>query len=461
MDIIAKSATLSGTIQVPSSKSHTIRALLFAMLANGQSHIRYPLQSADAFSTVNAIQAFGAMVDTTKSDDWVVIGAGSGLHTPSDVINVGNSGSLLYFLTPIAATLPGYCVFTGDESIRRRPVKHMTEALTQLGCLATTTSDIRNAPPIITKGPIKENSTLTTDGVLSQYISGIMIAATLLHGTTTIHLTNPKETPFLNMTKLWLADLGFKTDISNAFKDIKVYGKSPSIEGSPYEAFDRAIPSDWEAVAFPLVAALITRSQITIENIDTSKTQGDAAIVDALKLMGADISEEVVKVGSVRQTNLVVKPSLLSLEHFRDKRLSVNLAGFPDAICALAVAACFTEGTLVIEDIGVCRNKETDRIEVMAQELGALGAVVKTGRDWLSVTGHSPYLRDGSVNPSFNLNGANVDSHKDHRVAMALCCAGLGIKNGKVKVANGECSNISFPGFAKLMNGLGAGLIEV
>lgn len=457
MDIIAKNGKLQGDITVPSSKSHTIRALIFAMLANGSSRIRNPLHSVDCMSTVKAIQLLGAMVDTTRLNDWLVVGAGRDLQVPSDVINVGNSGSLLYFLAPICATLNGTSVFTGDTSIRRRPVRHMTDALTSLGASAYTTQSTKNAPPIVVTGVMGENQTLETAGeVSSQYISGIMIAASLLKGTTTIKLTNPKETPFLQMTRVWLEELGAKVEITKSFKEIRVTGKDGG-----YSAFDKTVPSDWEAVAFPLVAALITRSTIRITNIDTSKTQGDAAIVDALKLMGADITEETINNNGASQTNLVIKPSYLSLEHFSDRHLTVNLSGYPDALCALAVAGCFNEGTLVLEDIGVCRHKETDRIDVMQRELSMLGAIVKTGDDWMSITGHSPFLKDGNINPSFNLNGANVDSHKDHRVAMALACAGLGIRNGKVRVKDAECCNVSFPNFVKTMNKIGAAFIEV
>lgn len=459
MDIIAKNGALSGEITVPSSKSHTIRALIFSLLANGSSRIKNPSHSVDCISSAKAIGLFGAMVDMTRLNEWIVIGAGDALTSPSDVVNVGNSGSLLYFLSPVAATLSGFSVFTGDTSIRRRPVKHMTDALAALGGKAFITQPKKNAPPIVVGGPLNENQTLETSGeVSSQYISGIMIAASLLHGVTTIKLTNPKETPFIQMTKVWLEQLGVKCEITKSYKEIRVWGKGDDVKGSPFKAFDMTIPCDWEAVAFPLLASLITRSSITIKNIDTSKTQGDSAIVDALKLMGADITE---RSNGSNEADLLVKPSYLTLEHFSDKRLVVNLSGYPDAICALATAACFTEGTLVIEDVAVARHKETDRIDVLFQELSSLGAIIKTGDDWMSITGHSPYLKDGSLNPSFNLNGARVDSHKDHRVAMALACAGLGIRNGKVRVSSAECANISFPNFVKTMNSIGAGFVEV
>ncbi|MDE6349556.1 MAG: 3-phosphoshikimate 1-carboxyvinyltransferase, partial [Treponemataceae bacterium] len=131
MDVIARRQTLRGHIQVPGSKSHTIRALILATMAEGQSCIRNPLPSADCMSTAAAIPLIGAEIGLDLRTEgetgtmWFVNGAGKNLHAPTDVINVGNSGSLLYFLAPIAATFDGWSVFTGDASIRTRPVRHM------------------------------------------------------------------------------------------------------------------------------------------------------------------------------------------------------------------------------------------------------------------------------------------------------------------------------------------------
>ena len=276
------------------------------------------------------------------------------------------------------------------------------------------------------------------------------MAASRLNGTTNIELTDPKETPFLNMTRLWLEEMGVKLEISEDYKLIKVHGPVQM------QAFDKVIPSDWEAVAFPLVAALITESEITIDNVDTSGSQGDMAIVDVLKELGANIEiDEKTKA-------LTVKKSRLSAEHLPNKELHVNLSGYPDAICALAVAGCFTEGSIVIEDIGVCRKKETDRIEVMQKELEKLGATIETGSDWFKVTGHSKKNAEGSINSAWALHGGEVESYDDHRVAMSLACLGLALPEGQaVTVKDAECSAVSFPDFYKTMNGINAGFIEI
>lgn len=449
MKIQACKNSLFGHIQVPGSKSHTIRALLFASLAEGVSHIRNPLGGADCISASKAVPLLGSCVDTSNSCDWVVKGAGSSAHLPSDVVDVGDSGSLLYFMSPISATFEGWTVFTGDESIRSRPVAHLLDALNQMGCEAYNSIPKKNAPPILIKGPAKSNCTIVTDGRLSQYVSGIMMAASRLNGTTTIELTDPKETPFLKMTGMWLEELGIKHSISSDFKKICVKGPVQ------IKAFDKVVPSDWEAVAFPLIAALITQSEIFIDNVDISGSQGDMAIVDVLKKLGAKIE--------IDSSNcLCVKKSSLSTKNLQNGELRVNISGFPDAVCALAVAACFTEGAVILEDAAVCRKKETDRLLVMQKELQKLGANVEIGSDWIKIVGHSPFGEDGSINADFAIHGGTVESYNDHRVAMSLACLGLGLKAGESVIINdAECCSVSFPDFYKTMNKIGANFLEV
>ena len=451
MKILAKKNSLSGNIVVPGSKSHTIRALILASLAEGVSHISNPLPSADCISASKAIQEIGAKVDFDNENNiWTVTGAGKNVHLPSNVVDVGNSGSVLYFFTPICATFEGWSIFTGDSSIRKRPVLHLLEALKQLGANCYVSRPEENAPPALVQGPIKAGK-VVTDGRLSQYISGLMMASTLIDGKLEIELTDPKEVPYLDMTKYWLESLGVHVEMSSDYKKISVTG--------PYQlkAFDKAIPSDWEAVAFPLIAALISDSKIVIDNVDGSGTQGDDAIVSVLQSVGADIQWN-------KETSqlFVTGGNRLSTENLADKTLRVNLAGFPDAICALAVIACFIEGKTVLEDIGVCRRKETDRIKVMKSELEKLGAKVEEGEDFIAIYGHSPILADGSENPEFTLHGGNVESYDDHRVAMSLACLGLGLKDGENVIVNdAECCSVSFPGFFEVMNKINANFTEI
>ena len=448
MKAIAKKSVLSGHITVPGSKSHTIRALILAAMADGTSHISNPLPSNDCLSTAAAVRKVGAEVDFGDKEGgsavWTVRGAGSGLHLPVDAIDVGNSGSLMYFLCPVLSTLPGECTFTGDESICRRPVNHLIDALCQFGANGRSLNAGKDGkpgttPPFSFCGPIDVNKKLVTEGALSQYISGFMMAASRLNGTLTMELTNPKETPYLTMTKLWLESVGVPVTISPDFKHITVSGPVP------FKAFDRAVPSDWEGVAFPLVAALISGSEIIIDNVDGSGSQGDDKIVEVLQSVGADIewlrSEEKLIVRGGRT---------LSTTQLPGGELTVDMSSFPDAICALAVAACFMEGKVVFTDIDICRKKETDRIKAMVSELTKLGAKLVDEGDKLVVYG------DGGK----SLHGGEVESYKDHRIVMSLACLGLGLAEGeKVTVNDAQWCSVTFPRFFEVMNEICAGFI--
>lgn len=458
MNIISKKARLSGSVVVPGSKSHTIRALILATLADGTSHIKNPLPSADCLSTAAAVPLIGADVNLNLSTEgepgteWTVNGAGKDLHLPDDVVNVGNSGTLLYFLSPIAATFAGDSVFTGDSSIRKRPVLHVIDAVNQLSEKESfVTRPGTNGCPMVIRGPIKSGTVKTEGEISSQYVSGLMIAGMLLEGGIRLSLSNPKETPYLTMTQKWLESVGVECTISDDFKEIEVK------ENRHPKAFSTTIPSDWEGVAFPLVAALIADdgTEITIENIDGSGTQGDDAIVGILKSIGGEIE------WNRDERTLRVKKSRLTTEHLPGGELHVKMSPFPDAICALAVAACFTEGTTILEDAEVCRRKETDRLSVLTKELSALGADIEEKKDALIIRGHSPILPDGSKNPAFALHGGITRSYDDHRMAMSLACMGLGLPDGaKIIVQNAECCSVSFPHFFDVMNSIGASFSE-
>ena len=439
MKAVAKKSVLSGHITVPGSKSHTIRALILAAMADGTSHISNPLPSNDCLSTAAAVRKVGAEVDFGEGENsgvWTVRGAGAGLHLPADQIDVGNSGSLMYFLCPVLSTLKGDCTFTGDESICRRPVNHLIDALCQLGANAKCING-GETPPFSFCGPIDVNKKLVTEGALSQYISGFMMAASRLNGTLEMELWNPKETPYLTMTKLWLESVRVPVKISEDFKKISVTGPVP------FKAFDKAVPSDWEGVAFPLIAALISESEITIDNVDGSGSQGDDKIVEVLQSVGADIEWQRA------EEKLIVRGgNKLTTDSLPGKELRVEMSAFPDAICALAVIACFIEGKTVFTDIDICRKKETDRIVAMTSELTKFGAHIVDEGNQLVVYG------DGGK----SLHGGEVESFKDHRIVMSLACLGLGLKDGESVIVNdAEWCSVTFPHFFEVMNELGAG----
>lgn len=477
MEYICSKSSLSGHIVVPGSKSHTIRCLLLAAMSDGECRIINPLPSADCLSAAHAIKAFGAEVDIgcevddfgkplgIPATEWIVKGAGENFHLPSNTIDVGNSGSTLYFFTPVASVFEGKSIFTGDESICKRPVNHLLDALRQLGAFAQTTRKGIDAPPFEVIGPIKAGK-VTTDGRLSQYISGLMMASTLLDGKLEIELTDPKETPYLTMTQIWLKSVGFDVEISPNFKKISAQGPHK------IKAFEKIIPSDWEGVAFPLVAAILTKSDITIDGIDLSGSQGDDEIIEVLEALGVELNTDVVDdastVGNLKIFGSKIKTLSINKDliekarkqrikktgkcsfYFADDELHINLSGWPDAVCAICVLASFVNGTIVLEDLGVCRQKETDRLKVMAEELKKFNVDITEKDDFLKVKGSSKNFDKIKESSVF------VESYDDHRVAMSFACLGFALNKTKVIINNGQCCSVSFPEFFEKMQKIGA-----
>jgi 3-phosphoshikimate 1-carboxyvinyltransferase len=430
MKIKATKNNLDGILSVPGSKSHTIRAVLIATMAKGVSHIYNPLASRDCLSSLVVSKAFGADVKKLENE-WVVEGVGKDLKVPDNVIDCGNSGTTLYFTAAMAGTIKdGATVLTGDHQIRKRPIKILLDAMNALGGESFTTRNGSLACPAVIRGPIKPG-TVTLNGRMSQYVSAIMLISPLLNGEMNILLEKPYEKPYLQMTVDWLEKQGITVDYDGEnYRYFKIKGPQE------YKAVNERIPSDWEGVAFPLVAALITDSKLVIEDLDLSGSQGDAVIVDILKEMGGNITVD-------KENN-----SLIAQGGNKLKGITIDCMDIPDAVPALSVAAAFAEGETKLTGIEMVRVKETDRVAVMQEELGKMGVKIEDDDSTMTIFGGS------------KLKGAEVDSHDDHRVAMALAVAGLAA-DGETVVKDAECCDVSFPDFYNIMNKVNANFEEV
>ncbi|MDR1827740.1 MAG: 3-phosphoshikimate 1-carboxyvinyltransferase [Methylobacteriaceae bacterium] len=427
MYFVSSRHALNGVAVVPGSKSHTIRAVVIATLAEGTSRIMNPLNSEDCLSAARACRLFGARIDTDGAG-WTVQGAGGTLATPDDIVDCGNSGTALYFVTAMACMADGWSVLSGDHQLRRRPILPLLEALRGMGGQAFTTRGGAAAPAVV-RGPLR-GSTVRFSGKLSQYVSAILITAPYLSGSTRIELETPLERPYLDMTVEWMRSQGVSVRFDETgYHWFEVPG------GQRYAPVNRSIPSDWEGVAFPLGAAVLTDSTLTIEQLDFAGTQGDAAIVDAFQAMGADI---------------VVDTAASSLSVRGGKPLhgiTLDCSDMPDAVPMLATLACFAEGDTTLTNLESVRLKETDRVARMSEELAKLGARCSETPTTLTIHGTG----------GRGMTGAVVNSHDDHRIAMALTVAGLAL-DGETMVSGGECCAVSFPDFFEVMNGIGAHL---
>jgi 3-phosphoshikimate 1-carboxyvinyltransferase len=411
---------------VPGSKSHTIRAVLLAALADGTSHIHNPVRSLDALSAADAAERLGAAINKAPGL-WAVSGPRGGLALPDNYIDCGNSGSTAYFVSSMAALIDGYTFITGDEQIRRRPIKALLEALNELGARAFTSRPGIDACPVIIRGPMK-GGTAHLNGLLSQYVTSILMSAPLLEKDTEILLEDPGERPYLDMTVDWMKRYGVSAEKSADYKRFFVKG------GQRYTPCETTIASDWSGVAFPVVAAVISDSEITVDAIDFNDSHGDKAVIDFLVQMGADIEKDFANKRLIVRGGKAITSGI-----------SIDLRNTPDALPALAVAAAFAQGDTVFTGLAAVRLKETDRVKVMSSELSKLGARVESGPDTMTVRG------------GHTLKGTIVESYKDHRVAMAMLIAGFSAE-GTTSVRDAECAAVSFPGFFEALEGLGVSL---
>ena len=419
MHILAQKSDLTGSVDIPGSKSHTIRAVFFASLADGESTLEKPLDSLDTRSAVGACRALGAEIET--GDAWTVRGFGGKPVAPTDVIDVGNSGVTRNLLTSIATLADGHTIITGDEQIRRRPAQPLLDALNQLGAEAFATGG-NGCPPFVIGGPLNGGA-CSLEATSSQYLTSLLVGTPLAANDTDITVTGLNEAPYVLITLDWLDRLGIRYTHDEALAHFAVPG------GQSYPAFRRQIPADFSSATFFLCAAAIAGGPITIRGLDMTDPQGDKAVVDMLRMMGAGIEE--------RDGDLIASGGTL-------KGADLDLNATPDALPALAVTACFAEGETRLLNVPQARIKETDRITVMTKELGRMG-------------GRVTELDDGLVIEGGPLRGAEVDGHDDHRVVMALAIAAMGAA-GTTRISTAEAAAVTFPNFVELMQGLGASI---
>lgn len=423
MKAIIKKSCLSGTAIVPGSKSHTIRAVLLAALAEGKSTIHNPLTSLDGKSALAAAASLGADV-SDHGDTWVIRGTAGKPCVPANYLDCGNSGSTAYFAAPIAALAEGYTYLTGDEQIRRRPIDEVVSAINELGGSAEFAIPGSGACPVVIHGTMK-GGTAHFSGRLSQFVSGILMTAPLLEGDTEVIVKDPRETPYLEISHDWIRKFGGEISYTDDYRHYTIKGRQK------YTALETSIPSDWSAAAFPLTAAVITNSELVIEGVDFNDCQGDKMVVEYLTAMGADVEKD--EAGH----RLIIHPcgQLKS-------GIIIDLKNTPDALPAMCIAAAFAKENTVFTGLGAVRLKETDRVAVMSEELAKIGVRTESTEDTMTVYG------------GCDIHGGEAESHDDHRVAMAMMIAGLAAEEGMI-VNDAECAAVSFPNFFEVMKNAG------
>jgi 3-phosphoshikimate 1-carboxyvinyltransferase len=412
---------LTGTIAIPPSKSHTIRALLIATLSDGISTIRKPLLSGDGASALGAGIGLGAAIEM-RGADLVITGISGDFNRGSDTINMGNSGTSTNLFTSVAALGSRKRRLDGDSSLRSRPFRPLLDALAQRGAIFTIDPSASRDLPFTIEGPIRGGK-VTVNGRSSQFVSSLLFSCPLLETDSTIIVENIREQPYIELTLWWLKKQGIELRYSPDLTAFYIKG------GQAYKPFDMTIPSDFSSATFAACAAAMTGSSLKLTGLDFSDPQGDKGVFEVLKTMGA-----LVAVGSDGATVAAPAKSLCGR--------TIDLNAMPDALPAISVAACTADGATSIVNVAHARDKETDRIRVMREELVKMGALVTEQKDGLTIQKSA-------------LKGSMVHGHDDHRVVMALALAGM-VADGETIIDTAEAAEVTYPGFVDDFKKIGA-----
>jgi 3-phosphoshikimate 1-carboxyvinyltransferase len=425
---------LSGRIQVPGDKSISHRALMFGALAEGRTRITGLLEGEDVLRTAAAMRALGADVVNEGAGAWSVLGQGRGqLTEPADVLDMGNSGTATRLICGILASHPIFAVLTGDASLRKRPMKRVTDPLS--ACGARFAGRAGGRLPLAIEGAAETRPLDYRLPVASAQVkSAVLLAGLNAAGETRVEEPEATRDHTENMLRHFGATVS--VEIQGAGRVIRLAGQ-PRLTGA-----DIVVPGDPSSAAFPLVAALaVPGSEITIAGVGLNPLR--TGLFATLAEMGADltISGERVE-GGEAVGDITLRHGLTrAVEVPRDRAPSM-IDEFP----VLAVAAAFARGTSRFRGLSELRVKESDRLAATAALLSVNGIGVEIEGDDLIVHG------TGGAPPP---GGGTVATHMDHRIAMSALVLGLGTQ-AAVTVDDASFVDTSFPGFADLMRGLGA-----
>jgi 3-phosphoshikimate 1-carboxyvinyltransferase len=415
--------SLQGVVQVPGDKSISHRALLFGAIAEGTTRITGLLPAEDPLSTAACLRAMGVTISAIEAGQPVSVeGVGlDGLREPEDVLDCGNSGTTMRLMLGLLAGRAGrHFVLTGDSSLRRRPMQRVGGPLAQMGAQISGRSG-GNLAPLAIQGQQLHGATIRTPVASAQVKSALVLAALTATGDTTV--IEPVQSR--DHSERMLRAFGAQLSVGGTGLTEVTVTPGASLRGQ-----DVIVPGDISSAAFWLVAGAITPgADLTVQNVGLNPSR--TGVLDVLEQMGARIEllngREVAgePVGDLRVIHGPLQAFTIGAE---------LIPRLVDEIPVLAVAACYAEGISRVSGAEELRVKETDRLAVMARQLGAMGARIEEFTDGMTIQGGVP------------LHGAEVDSETDHRVAMSLAVAAQ-VATGPTQLHRPEAAAVSYPGF--------------
>ncbi|MDO8595506.1 MAG: 3-phosphoshikimate 1-carboxyvinyltransferase [Sulfuricaulis sp.] len=426
--LVQSGGRLTGTLRVPGDKSISHRAVMLGALAEGTTHITGLLEGEDVLRTLGAFRAMGVLAKGPESGRLTIQGVGlRGLRPPAQPLDMGNSGTAMRLMTGILAGQAFDSTLVGDASLSQRPMQRVAEPLARMGARIETSAG--GCPPLKIKGGQTLRGVDYPMPVASAQVKSALLLAGL-YATGETCVTEPA--PTRDHTERMLQGFGYAVGVNGARRCVRGSGR--------LAACDIDVPADISSATFFMVGAVIAPgSDLTLEHVGINPTR--VGVINILKLMGADISIlNAREVGGEPVADLRVRHA--SLKGITIPREQVPLA--IDEFPALFIAAAVASGETVLTGAEELRVKESDRIAVMAQGLKALGVEARETPDGIVIRGGA-------------LRGGTVDSHGDHRIAMAFAIAALRA-DGPVTVRDCKNVNTSFPGFADLARRAGLGI---
>ena len=423
---VSPQKTISGELAVPGDKSISHRAAILAGLSDGSCRVENFLSSEDCVNTLRAMVQLGVRFEVLKGTeelpvDLLIHGCGNELKAPAQELDCGNSGTGMRLLAGVLAAQKFDSVLIGDESLSGRPMGRVMIPLGKMGAQIDARGDKDGCAPLHISGGTLKSIEYDMPVASAQVKSAVLLAGLFAPDTTVVHqpaTTRDHSERLLNY---------FGVEVVTEGNRISLQG------GQKVTARDLVVPGDVSSAAFWIVAAAVTPgSKLTLTNVGLNPTR--TAIITVLKRMGAQITDTIEHEdgGEPRGVIEIAGGTLTGTEIFPEE-----VPNLIDEVPILAVAGALSEGSMTIRNAHELRVKETDRIDTVVKNLRAMGGGIEEFDDGMTIPGGQ------------KLQGAQLDSYGDHRIAMAFAIAGLLAESGETTIANTACVNTSYPTFSQ------------
>ena len=417
MDCKVEKSKIKGIIDCPSNKSYTHRGIFLASLAGNNSKVDNVLFSADTKATIEACKKFGAIIEVKESS--IIVKESINLASKVSEINTENSGTTIRIAIGIASLFSKEITLTGDESLQKRPMQPLLDALSSIGAKCSSTD---GKPPVKIQGSVLGGQITIPGNLSSQFISSLLITAPLTKNGINLTIEGDLVSkPYLDATIATMRKFGVSVQTLIPYKK---YNITPQI----YKNTTFNVPIDFSSLALLLSFTVLNGEDIVIKGSMGNLPQGDEAFIDFLEQLGVSVI--------IDNNEIKIK----SPEKLKGGRF--DLRNSPDLLPPLAILSLITSKPIEIVNVKHARLKETDRIAIIARELPKIGIIVEEKEDGLI------------LKSSGNLTGAKLNSENDHRLFMAFCIAGTFI--GNCVVTDSKSVEVSYPNFIEEMNRLGA-----